>query len=172
MNNAVTALIGLLLLSSGCLGGNEDSQEFLSEYDSSILEMTGQDQETTFVLNRSSESYTVQTSSPQTASEMFADSENRTRHLTQTCETLQRRMYELGLEENIQDERNFELIDKEGEVLERNRAVNMSKFAELLESYNLSQVRYDVSSASGENVASCLIENKEPEGLEVNFNSN
>ena len=169
MDREVLFFICLVVASSGCMAGDTGSEGFLSEFDSNVLQLDSQDQEASFTLDRTAEEYTVQVSSPQSAEDMFVDVGNRTQHLRRVCGTLQERMYQLGVDQDVEGQKSFDILNKNGEMLKNDKSVNMTEFAVVLDQYELSQVRYDVSSERGEIAASCFIENKEPQGLKINI---
>jgi hypothetical protein len=63
-------------------------------------------------------------------------------------------------------------LNQDGELLESQRKVNMTKFADVLEKYELTEVVYTVSSQLGDKVADCTIESKKPNGLKIRFYDN
>jgi hypothetical protein len=101
MERTTFLLLGFVVVTSGCIGGQSNSGEFLSKYDTDVLQLERQGQGTKFILDEDNKEYRVQTSSPQPAEEMFSDTENRTQSLKQVCSSLQKRMYELGLNQGL-----------------------------------------------------------------------
>ena len=138
-------------------------------YDSNVLQLERQGQNTKFVLDKGAEQYTVQTSSPQTAEVMFSDTDNRTQMLKNVCATLQERMYQLGLKDDVNGQRTFTILNQNGKTLESEKNINMTKLGATLEKYELSKVEYTVPNESGNIEAECTIESKQPDDMKVEF---
>ncbi len=172
MDRTSSLLLGFVVVASGCIGGQSNSGEFLSKYDTDVLQLERQGQRTKFMLDKNSQGYRVRIFSPRPAEEMFSDTENRTQSLGQVCGSLQERMYKLGLNQGVGGQKTFNILNRDGELLESQREVNMTEFADVLKKYELTEVIYSVSSQSGDKVADCSIESKQPDGLKLRFYDN
>ncbi|PSG98585.1 MAG: hypothetical protein BRC29_00475 [Nanohaloarchaea archaeon SW_7_43_1] len=167
MKRRILVSLNLVIIASGCIGSQSASEGFLTEYDSNVLQLQSQGQGIKFILNKNTQNYTIQTSSPVKAEEMFSDVDNRTRKLRDVCSTLKDMAYS-GVN-RAEGQQKFNILNQDGEVLESKKSINTTKLAATLERYELSKVEYTVLNESGDIEAECIMQSKQDDGIEIKF---
>lgn len=164
MDTGFFAVIILALVASGCIGGGSDS--VVSSYGSQVVKIEDIDQDTAFTIDKASEEYQIDTTSPDNSIEFFSNTENKKMTLRGVCKNLQQMMDSdpntdaLGLE-------TVNIRNGEGEMIENSTIIESDELASTIEKYELSNIHYTVKDKKGSVTAECEITGRKSSDLNM-----
>lgn len=166
MHRTLCLLFSFTVGVSGCTVTQNNSGEPLSDYNADILQLETRGIKT--ILDKDNEEFRVKNRFEDTDYYIFNQSfDNETRMIRKACRSAQDTIDFNNFTQGV-SEQEFDILDQEGELLEANKTVNVTKLTQ----YDLTEYLIVISDESSNISGECSIRGEQPRHIEVTIYSN